>query len=69
MKKLLTIPAVTGVLLAVAAPVGAQSTWDTGTRGPAEEPTWVLPLVALFVLVNVVLAVLSARRGKAERLR
>ncbi len=70
MKKLLTIPAVTAVLVAATAPVaGAQTTWDTGTLGPAEEPTWVIPLVVAFVVLNIVLAVLSARRGRAERLR
>ena len=67
MKKLTTILAVvtTAVVLA-AAPAGAESTANTGTYGPAEEPTWVIPFVIAFAVVSMVVALLGTRRNRAE---
>lgn len=68
MVKLLTIPAVTAVLVAMTGPAaGAQTTWDTGSRGPADEPTWVIPLVVAFVVVCMVVAILGVRGGRTDR--
>jgi len=66
-KKLTAIAATVVVaIIALATPASA-STWDTGTFGPAEEPTWVIPLVALFVLAGIIAAVVSARRPRRDR--
>ena len=67
MKKLTTILAVvtTAVLLA-AVPAGAESTANTGTAGPAEEPTWVIPFVVAFAVICAVIALWGTRRNRAE---
>jgi hypothetical protein len=63
-KKLSAIPAVLVTVVLTAAPSAAATTTDTGTVGPADEPTWVIPLVAAFAAVGFVAALLSARRPR-----
>ncbi len=68
MKKLLALPAlVTTAVLLAAVPAMAESSADTGTYGPAEEPTWVVPFVIAFVVICALAAVIMARRPKADR--
>lgn len=62
MRKLLTTLAIviSGVVLTAQAAV-AESTANTGSVGPAEEPSWILLAAGLFALAGVVAAVMSAR--------
>jgi hypothetical protein len=62
MKKLLTILAtVTATVALAAGPAAAESTFDTGTYGPAEEPSLAVPLVIAFVVICALAAIIMSR--------
>ena len=68
MKKLLAfLSAVIAGITVFASQAAATAGSNTGTGGDAEEPTWVIPLVVLFVLICAVAAFLGARRPKRDR--
>lgn len=68
MKKLLTILAAvaTAVVLA-AAPAAAESTADTGSYGPAEEPSLALPIAIAFVVICALAAIVMSRTNTDHR--
>lgn len=61
MKKLLAVVAVVAATVVLATAPAAAGTANTGTFGPADEPTWVLPLVGVFILLGIVFAIRVAR--------
>jgi hypothetical protein len=68
LKKLMALPAlVTTAVLLAAAPAMAESSANTGTYGPAEEPGWIVPAVIAFVVICAVAAVIMARTPKSDR--
>jgi amino acid transporter len=62
-KKLIATPAaVIATLVVLATPAAAEATANTGTVGPADEPTWVIPFVIAFAVICAVVAILGTRR-------
>ncbi|QYG94719.1 hypothetical protein HC251_21300 [Iamia sp. SCSIO 61187] len=67
MKKLLAfLSAVIASVTLFASQAAATAGSNTGTGGDAEEPTWVIPLVVLFVLICAAAAFLGVRRPKDD---
>ena len=69
MKKLLATLAIVITTSASLSTAAAGATANTGTFGPAEEPTWVIPFLVAAVLIAAVVAFLGVRRGRADRSR
>lgn len=68
MKKLLAfLSALIASVTVFASQAAAAAGSNTGSGGDAEEPTWVIPLLVLFVLACAVAAFLGTRRPKDDR--
>lgn len=66
MKKLSASLATVIAAVAVASSPVAASTANTGTRGPAEEPTWFLPFLLAAVAIALVCGVLAAKGTRSR---
>ncbi len=66
MKKLSAMFAIVLVTVAATSSVvaAAGGTANTGTFGPAEEPTWIAPVLAAAVLILAIGVFVSSRRWK-----